>query len=818
MSTATLVPPAADVGLCSAEAAARLRDRGPNRVGQPPRPLLWRRVAAQLTDPLILVLLTAIVLTLATGDGTDAVIIALVVVVNSTVGVVQEIRADHAIEALAALTGPSAHVRRDGVVVTIPAEEVVPGDAVVLGEGDIVPADGDLVDAVRVLVDESALTGEAEPVEKSLLTAPLLSAGTVVVRGRAVMLVTTTGSASALGRIAALVRERPPATPLQRRLVQLGRWLAVGAAALSIVVFATGLARGQTVELMAVTAVSLVVAAVPESLPAVVTLALALGARRMAAHHAIVRRLPAVETLGSVTVVATDKTGTLTHGRMAVASLWTPARGRVDLDEEWEGPESLLLRAAALCNDARLTPALAPTDTWTATGDPTEAALLRTAARAGWHRDLLEEAAPRLAEWPFESSRRSMTTIHAQPAGPLVITKGAPDVLLSETRLTNDAATVDRARQQAAAMASDGYRVLAVAAATVDTDPRQIDVDHLRLQLLGMVALADPVRESAAATVAGFRGAGITPVVITGDDARTAISVARQAGLGTELGVELHARATPEDKLRIVESLQRAGDVVAMTGDGVNDSPALRQADIGVAMGRRGTEAARQAADLVLADDELGTLIVAVEEGRRAYDNVRRFLLFGLAGGVAELLVMVVGPFLGMTLPLLPAQILWINLLTHGLPGVAMGAEPADPSVLRRPPRPPREPVLGAGLWQRIAVCAAVTTAITLSVGAVLRPGQAEWRSATFFALGMAQLGVAMGVRARVLTRDNLLLPVAVVMSVGLLLAGIYVAPLQELLGTRPLDVPELLGISMLAVASYVVTRVSGRGVGRTSR
>ncbi|HET7310646.1 MAG TPA: cation-transporting P-type ATPase [Mycobacteriales bacterium] len=823
MSTATLVPPVADAGLSTAEAQARLRDSGPNRVGHRVRTPLWRRVAAQLTDPLIVVLLTAIALTLATGDRTDAVIIALVVVVNTAVGVVQELRADSAIEALAALTGPTANVRRDGVVVTVSAEDVVPGDAVLLGEGDIVPADGQLVEAVRVLVDESALTGEAEPVEKSVLSAAAMSAGCVVMRGRGEMVVTATGCASALGRIAALVRERPPPTPLQKRLVELGRWLAAGAAALSIVVFAAGLARGQGLELMAVTAVSLVVAAVPESLPAVVTLALALGARRMAAHHAIVRRLPAVETLGSVTVVATDKTGTLTHGRMAVAALWTPARGLIDVadesaSDEWEPSESALLRAAALCNDARLTPAQGPAHTWAGSGDPTETALLRTAARAGWHRELLEESAPRLAEWPFESSRRRMTTVHAQPGEPLAVTKGAPDVVLSESQLVDDAAVVVRAGDVAASMARDGFRVLAIAAGAIDTSVPDVDPDRLSLRLLGLVALADPVRATAAETVTAFRDAGIAPIVITGDDARTATAVARQAGLGTELGVELHARATPADKLRIVESLQHQGEVVAMTGDGVNDAPALRQADIGVAMGRRGTEAARQAADLVLADDELRTLILAIEEGRRAYDNVRRFLLFGLAGGVAELAVMVVGPFVGMTLPLLPAQILWINLLTHGLPGVAMGAEPADPSVLRRPPRPPREPVLGAGLWQRIAVCAAVTTAVTLCVGALLHHSHGEWRSATFLALGMAQLGVAAGVRARLFTTSNLLLPLAVAGSVGLLVAGIYVAPLQELLGTRALSLRELVGISSLAVVSYAVTRITARGAAPTGR
>ena len=806
VSTATLLPAAGNAGLTAVEARARLDRYGPNRVDQRRRPGLWSRFAAQLTDPLILVLLAATALTIATGDWTDAAIIAVVVIVNSTVGVVQELRADRAIDALAELTGPVANVRREGAVLTVAADEVVPGDVVVLAEGDIVPADGTLIEAVRLLVDESALTGESDSVEKFLEGDHELSAGTAVVLGRGAIVVTATGANSALGRIAALVATRPPRTPLQKKLNQLGRWLAVGAAVVSAVVFATGLARGQDAELMAVTAISLVVAAVPESLPAVVTLALALGARRMAARHAIVRRLPAVETLGSVTVVATDKTGTLTHGQMVVAWLWTPTGGRVCIEEA--GPnESALLHAAALCNDAHLVPMTGvPPDSWPGTGDPTEVALLRAATRVGWHRDLLDEAEPRLAERPFESSRRTMTTLHGQPTGCLAVVKGAPDVLVAG----------GAARDVAVDMAREGYRVLAVATVGPDEGLAATDLDRLDLHLQGLVALTDPVRTSAASTMTAFRDAGIAPLIITGDDAGTAIAVAQRAGLGTQLGVDLHARATPADKLRIIESLQQAGEVVAMTGDGVNDAPALRRADIGIAMGRRGTEAARQAADLVLADDNLDTLVRAVEEGRRAYDNVRRFLLFGLAGGIAEMAVMVCGPFAGMTLPLLPAQILWINLLTHGLPGVAMGAEPADPTVLHRGPRPPGEAVLGAGLWQRILTCATATTSIALGVGVVLHGGHGEWRTATFLALGMAQFGVAAGARAKLFTAENLMLPAALALSAALMIAGVYLPPLQDLLGTRALGSLELVAISSLALVSFAVTRMSGRVTART--
>lgn len=819
--SATTLEPAADVcGLSADEARVRLARVGPNCVEASRPTPLWRRALAQLADPLILVLVAAVVLTLVTGDTTDAVIIALVVVVNTTVGVIQEIRADRAIAALSALTGPVAHVRRDGAVTDVPAAEVVPGDIVLVGEGDIVPADGMLLDAKRLLVDESALTGESDAVAKSLDADANLSAGTVVVRGRGTVAIVATGAASALGRIAALVATRPPPTPLQRRLAQLGRWLAVGAAGCSTIVFAVGLARGEDAELMAVTAVSLAVAAVPESLPAVVTLALALGAHRMARHHAIVRKLPAVETLGSVTVVATDKTGTLTEGRMAVAWLWTPATGRTRPRLDVTPDESELLRAAVLCNDARLTPATGmDPGRWEGIGDPTETALLRAAAEAGWHRELLDEALPRTAERPFESALRTMTTLHRALEGHLLVVKGAPDRVIDEQCLVDDAEVVATARAEAAALSAEGFRVLAIGEREIFEPVPEADLSRIPLRLLGLVALADPVRESAGDTFRDFRRAGIRPVVITGDDADTARAVAHRAGLDARVGVDLHARATPQDKLQVIDALQGRGEIVAMTGDGVNDAPALRRADIGVAMGRRGTEVARQAADLVLADDDLHTLVVAVEEGRRAYDNVRRFLLFGLTGGVAEVAVMVLGPWFGMTLPLLPAQILWINLLTHGLPGVAMGAEPADPAVLRRPPRRPREPVLGAGLWQRILLTALVVTLLTLTVGVWLKHAGGEWRTSMFLALGMLQFGTAAGVRARLLTQRNLLLPAAIAMSAVLMVMAVYVPVLQDLLGTRPVPALRLAEMAGLAVVAFVTVRLTGCRVdARTGR
>jgi Ca2+-transporting ATPase len=826
-------------GLTSAEAGRRLAEGGANLLPVRPGVPLWRRVLAQLRDPLVLVLLAAAVLTMAIGDWADAAVIMLVVVVNTTVGVVQEVKADRAITALTELTAPEARVVRDGAQRLVSSADVVVGDLLVLAEGDIVPADASVVDAAALLVDESALTGESVPVDKVI--DGVVSAGTVVVRGRGRAVVTATGADSAAGRIAGLLTAAPTLTPLQRRLVGLGRVLAGVAVVLCALVGVLGLARGEPVELMVITAISLVVAAVPESLPAVVTLALALGARRMAARHALVRRLPAVETLGSVTVLATDKTGTLTEGDMVVRRIWTPAgaatvsgsgygpEGQVHRDERpvMDAPDLLtLLTATVLCNDAVVRASDNGGAGWTAVGDPTEAALLAAAAKFGLNRADLRARWPRRTELPFDSDRKRMTTVHEAPGGGFrVVSKGAPEVLLSEHVLDDDTALVARAVAEADALSAAGYRVLAVAGADRPSLDHTSPPDLERaLRLLGLVAIFDPPRASAAATIVSCRDAGITPVLITGDHPATARAIATELGIAapdddvvdmrepaddTRLArARVFARATPEQKLDLIEARRAAGDIVAMTGDGVNDGPALRRADIGVAMGRRGTEVARQAADLVLADDELATVVAAAEEGRRVYANMRRFLLYGLSGGAAEIAVMLVGPFVGLSVPLLPAQILWINLLTHGLPGVALGSEPAAAHLMRQPPRPPAESVLGAGLWARIIRVGLAITAVTLGVALWANATGRPWQSFAFFALGATQLAVAIGSRARPGTWANPMLLVAVAGAFLLQLAGLYLPPLQALLGTEPLAPLDLLVVVAASTVGYAAVRL----------
>ena len=832
-------------GLSSAEAAGRLARYGPNELPRARRTPAWRLVASQLRDPLILVLLAAAVLTVATGDLADASVIVLVIVVNSTVGVVQEVKAGRAIAALSDLTAPEARVLRDGEQRQIPAAEVVIGDVLVLAEGDIVPADADVADAVALLVDEAALTGESVPVEKTASEpdgrGDVVSAGTVVVHGRGRAVVTATGAASSMGRVAALLGAKPGLTPLQRRLAGIGRMLAVAAIALCAIVLALGLARGHGVELMVITATSLVVAAVPESLPAVVTLALALGARRMSARNALIRRLPAVETLGSVTVLGTDKTGTLTEGNMVARRLWTPA-GQAEISGTGYDPGGEVIRAgrpvragtaadladlltaAALCNDAALRPPAHGQPDWTAVGDPTEAALLVAAEKLGLRGAELSSRFPRIAELPFDSGRKRMTTVHRLPGGGVrVICKGAPEAMLTEEMITGDAAMLSQAADRADDLARDGFRVLAVAAVDRPGPPPAGQMER-GLRLLGLIGILDPPRESAAATIAACQAAGIVPMLITGDHPATARAIA--AGLGiigpgdpvvdcraapggeADGTARVFARATPEQKLTIIAGRQAAGDVVAMTGDGVNDGPALRRADIGVAMGKRGTEVARQAADLVLADDELGTVVAAAEEGRRVYSNIRRFLLYALAGGSAEIAVMLAGPFLGLALPLLPAQILWVNLMTHGLPGVALGSEPAEPGAMCRPPRPPAESVLGAGLWQRIARVGVVIAAVTLAVAVWGHATGRPWQSMAFLALGTTQLAVAAGSRVRPGTLANPALPAAIAAALALQVAGLYVPFLRDLLHTQPLPVTDLLIVCALSFLGYAAVRL----------
>ncbi|HSE08370.1 MAG TPA: cation-transporting P-type ATPase [Nocardioidaceae bacterium] len=800
-------------GLTAAEAARRLVEHGPNKTPEAP-PRGWaRRVFDQLRDPMILLLLGAFVVTAVVGDWTDAVIIAAVVVLNTSIGVFQEVRAEQAIAALGRMAAPQAHVFRDGMLVEVPAVDLVPGDLLRLEAGDVVPADADLEEAFALQVDESAMTGESVPVARAVGEEVL--AGTVLTKGRAVATVTRTGADSGLGAIAALIAGagiRP--TPLQRRLKRLSHVLVIAVLSLATLVFVLGVVRGEPVVDMLILGVSLSVAAIPESLPAVVSISLALGAYRMARLSAVVRWLPAVETLGSVTVLASDKTGTLTEGRMVVQRLWTPSgestvsgRGYGTAGAIEPEPADHLLRDLVLCNDAHLA---GPEDgEWQIVGDPMEAALLVAAAKGGVEAADLRREWERVEEVPFDSEGQRMTTLDRSPTGGwVVVCKGAPEMVLDLVEDRGAGRGVDAARRVAHDLAAQGFRVIAVAEASHAQQPPSDRLEQ-GLALVGLAAIADPARESAAQVVADCQAAGVHLVLITGDHPETARAIADGLGITAaapavalgesvakgdhverveEIGV--YARTKPEQKVDIVKAWQDRGHIVAMTGDGVNDAPALRSADIGVAMGRRGTEVARQAADLVLADDDLRTVVVAVAEGRRIFSNIRTFLRYGLSGGFAEVAVILVAPFLGMPLPLNAAQILWINMLTHGLPGVAFGGEPLDESVMKRPSLSPQKSVLGEGLGRLIIGTGLVIGVVSLVAGLLAQAQGEHVQSWVFLTLGLAQLGVALALRAprKGVGWRGRGLEAAVVGAALLQVAGVLLPPLRDLLGTEPVS------------------------------
>jgi len=872
-------------GLTVAEAASRLLASGPNELpeGPPLRPA--RLFLSQFASTMVAVLLGAAAVSALLGDLVDTVAIVAIVLLNALLGFIQEYRAEKAMAALSRLAAPVVKVRRNGEVRELPARELVPGDVLLLETGDRVPADALLVEGHSLRTDESTLTGESAPVEKSPGPLPdpdlpvgdrrnSLYLGTTVVHGRATAVATGTGRDTELGRIARMLSEvRREPTPLQRRMADLGRNLALLALAIVALISGMGLLRGEDPVLLFLTAVSLAVAAIPEGLPAVVTVTLALGSQRMLARRALIRKLPAVETLGSVTVICSDKTGTLTRNRMDVSEILSAGR-RIAFTADAPAPDLpsahiLLAAACALCNDA-VPPAAGGS---TPLGDPTEIALLAAAAGAGLSKEALERSFPRVAEVPFTSERKRMTTAHAvSTGGPppadgsdpglsavfpnvagaagFVVTKGAADMLLplcvaewtERGVLSLTPAGRERILAENAAMAGRGLRVLGVAFRTSANAPAGATAGELEegLAFLGLVGMIDPPRPEASLAVRTCRAAGIRTVMITGDHPRTALAVARSLGIGGDdtvvTGAELsrktpdeiadavrqtdvYARVSPEHKLAIVLALQADGHVVAMTGDGVNDAPALRKADIGVAMGDSGTDVAREAADMILTDDNFATIVAAVGEGRVIYDNVRKFILYILASNVGEILVMLLGPLLGMPLPLLPLQILWINLLTDGLPALALGVEPAEGDAMRRPPRSPSEGVLTRGTSAYVLGVGALLGILCLAVALPLhRAEDPSWRTALFTTLTFAQMAHVLAIRSRretlfrrgIFTNRPLLLAVAG--TVLLQMAAVYAPPLQGIFRTVPL-IPRTLALCVAASVALFFALEGGKFV-----
>lgn len=807
-------------GLHESEAAARLARDGPNALPEGRRRGPWRILLGQFADLMVIVLLAAAVLAGMIGEPLDTIAIVAILLLNAGLGFVQEYRAEAAVAALRALAPPQARVRRDGVTRTVDATALVPGDVVRLEAGDLVPADLRLADAAQLRVAEAALTGESAPVAKETASVPeasplgdrrsLAYKGTLVTAGRATGVVVATGARTELGRIATLLGETEAVrTPLQRRLARFTQRIALAVLAICAVLFGIGLLRGEPAGLMFLTALSLAVAAIPEALPAVVTVALALGARRAAARQALIRRLPAVETLGSVTYICSDKTGTLTENRMRVVAV----RPHDRLDGAPVAPEDAgalprpLLEAMAVSNDAERGAGDA------VRGDPTETALYEAAAAVGVQKEGLEDALPRVGEVPFSSERGRMTTLHARGEGVVAFTKGAPERVLPRCRAAwspAGATALDRRAAEAAAsaLAASGMRVLAFATRTLPAVPAGPSLDGVEeeLEFLALVGLLDPPRPEAAVAVEECRRAGIRVVMVTGDHPETAQAIA--AAVGITDGVR--ARVAPEEKLRLVEELQGQGEFVAMTGDGVNDAPALKRADIGIAMGRSGTDVAREASDMILLDDNFATIVGAVREGRRIYDNIRKFVRYALTCNSAEIWTLFLAPLIGLPIPLLPIHILWINLVTDGLPGLALSVEPGERHLMRRPPRPPSESIFARGLWQHVAWVGLLMGAVTLGTQAwTVHTGSAHWQSMTFTVLAFLQLGHLLAIRSEHdpffigFLRNPALLG-AVALTVLLQLAVLYVPMLNRVFSTVPLSAAELGACALLSTAGFL--------------
>jgi len=822
-------------GLNTETVTQRQQHFGPNAIPEKQQRGLGAIILTQFSDLMILILLGAALISGTLGNIEDTIAILVIVVLNAIIGAVQEYRAQRALEALRMMAAPEAKVLRNRQVQIVPASSLVPGDIVLLETGMVVPADIRLLEASELQADESILTGESVAVEKQLeaLTAEALLPGektnmafkgTQITRGRASGIIVAIGTDTELGQIATLLGEDGTTrTPLQQRLARFGSRLALFVLAICALIFIAGLMRGEPLILMFLTAVSLAVAAIPEALPAVVTISLAFGARKMSRHQALIRHLPSVETLGSVTVICSDKTGTLTQNRMRLEKFVLGDQLH-DMPLE-SNSDSLAVRRVwqclALSNDVQ------PSD-GSPIGEPTELALYQAADEAGWNKQSLSEQLPRVGELPFDAERKLMTTLHQEGGTILAFTKGAPERLLplcNQQLHTKGSADFqpESLMMMAEKLAEEGYRVLGLACREWDALPSDMSPEHVESSLifLGLAVLIDPPREEAYNAVEECRTAGITPLMITGDHPATAVAIATRLGI-TEKGAEVitgqeldqlsaaslarrletvrvFARVSPSQKILIVKALQQKGDFVAMTGDGVNDAPALKHADIGVAMGQKGTDVAREAADMVLLDDNFATIVTSVREGRRIFDNIRKFIKDTMSSNSGEIWTLFLAPFLGLPVPLLPIHILWINLVTDGLPGLAFTQEPAERGIMQRAPRPPNESIFAHGMWQHIVWVGLFVGGLSIASQAwAISRGVEYWQTITFTVLTISQLFHSLAVRSEreslftIGLMSNRYMLGAVLLTVVLQLSVIYVPLFNPIFKTQPLPPFEL--------------------------
>ncbi len=845
-------------GLDEAEAGKRLINYGPNSLPEQKKMPPWLMFLNQFKDFMIVLLIVAAVISSLLAEVADTIAIIVIVSVNAIIGFVQEYRAEKAMEALKKMAAPTAMVKRAGRIREIQAEELVPGDIVLLEAGRVVPADLRLIESAMLRTAEAALTGESMPIEKTseaisdedLALADrrnMAYKGTQVVYGRGIGVVTATGMSTELGRIASLLdKQEAGKTPLQKKLAQFGKHLGMIAIAICALVFIVGLMRGENWMLMFLTSVSLAVAAVPEALPAVATITLALGAKKMVKANVLVRRLPAVETLGSVTFICSDKTGTLTQNVMRCEQIFVNGISRMLPAEEQDETIKWLFLAMSLSNDATGSEG-------DVKGEPTEAALYQAAQDAGMRRELLEKTWRRKAEIPFDSERKMMTTFHVCPEGGYVsFTKGACEAvsMVSVFQMqdreygSKNSAIWEAAEEE---MAKGGLRVLAFGMRKWKELPGKIspEIVERELTMIGLCGLMDPPRQEALDAVTLCKSAGITPVMITGDHPATALAIAKRLGMaekkeqvltGRELAglsledfgkkvedIRVYARVAPEQKVKIVSALQEKKEFVAMTGDGVNDAPALKRADIGVAMGITGTDVTKEAADMILLDDNFATIVRAVREGRRIFDNIRKFIKYTMTSNSGEIWTIFLAPLLGLPIPLLPIHILWINLVTDGLPGLALASEPAEPNIMNRRPRPPRESIVNKGLGIDMVWVGLLMGAVCIVLQAWAYNGKhLPWQTMVFTVLCLSQMGNALAIRSETQSifrqglLSNLPLTGAVFLTLVLQLATIYVPFLNPVFKTEPLSLPELM--ICLAASSVVFWAVEAQKFAKRKR
>ncbi len=861
------------IGLTENESEKRLREYGPNILKEKKRKHPSSIFFAQFKDFMILVLVVAAVISGIVGELSDTIAIIVIVILNAVIGFVQEYRAEKAVAALKKMAAPSATVVRDGMTKIMAAVELVPGDIVILEAGRIVPSDMRLFETAQLRTEEAALTGESFSVEKNTEvlhddTVPIgdrrnmVFKGTIVSYGRGKGIVVSTGMKTELGRIATMLQEaKTVKTPLQKRLAAFGKKLSIAIIIICGVIFGVGIIRGEQPLLMLLTALSLAVAAIPEALPAVVTISLALGAKKMVKENALIRKLPAVETLGSVTYICTDKTGTLTQNRMTVEEIYADGHlGKISTARSMErgnegtynsapqAPFHLLMTALALSND------IAADKDGKVIGDPTEVALYTIVRDAGFSREFLIKEFSRIAEIPFDSQRKCMTTIHEapfkrEPFQFISFTKGAVESILekADRMLTSGGIKEINAGEILSVndkMAVDGLRVICFAMRQWDELPEEISSGSVEtgLIILGLVGMIDPPREEAATAVEICKTAGIKPVMITGDHPVTASTIAKRLGItgddpesiitGRDLNeisadefeerveyIRVYARVAPEQKLKIIKALQDKGQFVAMTGDGVNDAPALKKSDIGIAMGITGTDVAKEAAHMVLLDDNFYTIVKAIGEGRKIYSNIRKIIKYLLSSNSGEVWTLFLAPLAGLPLPLLPVHILWINLMTDGLPALALSAEPQESDVMQRPPRHPKESIFAHGLgfyslWVGLLMAgiAIFTQALSIHVYG------SHWQTMVFTVLCLSQLGNALAVRSdkeslfKIGALSNKPLLGALAVSFIFQMATIYVPSLNPIFKTESLSGNELfIALGLSSIVFFAVEAVKWR-------